>query len=161
MAHNIVPGQRFGRLVVVSEADPVLRTYPGRTRRIRRVRCACDCGAERIVRLSNLLAKNGTRSCGCLIADLAHGRRKHGGAAEIGGRMPEYRIWSAMINRCTNPNDHLYRPGVRVCKRWRSFELFLADVGRRPDKALMLRRINQRAGYRPGNVAWLPRSVTA
>ena len=59
-------GQRFGRLTVVSEAEP---HYPQNGFRKRRWLCRCDCGAETIVLQSNLIPDHGTRSCGCLSAN--------------------------------------------------------------------------------------------
>ena len=51
-------GQRFGLLTVSSSA----LTRAGRDRA---VQCACDCGANTVVRLGNLLSGT-TKSCGCL-----------------------------------------------------------------------------------------------
>ena len=56
-------GQRFHNLTVVSEAEPY---YPQKGFKKRRWLCQCDCGAETVVLQSNLTAKHGTRSCGCL-----------------------------------------------------------------------------------------------
>ena len=55
-------GQRFGRLVVVSEAEPVI---DNQGYRVRRYTCLCDCGNTKIIRLSNL-RRGQTKSCGCL-----------------------------------------------------------------------------------------------
>lgn len=59
---NLVPGARFGRLLVDSEATP--HTTPsGQTHRY--ANCVCDCGKKKRVKLSHL--KSGlTQSCGCL-----------------------------------------------------------------------------------------------
>lgn len=55
-------GQKFGRLIVLSEGD--VHTSPNGTR-FRRVICRCECGKEKLIRTNNL--RNGTtRSCGCL-----------------------------------------------------------------------------------------------
>lgn len=55
--------QRFGRLVVVRRAE---EDRKGRPQWI----CKCDCGEETLV-TSNHLRTGGTRSCGCLIKELA------------------------------------------------------------------------------------------
>lgn len=56
-------GQRFGKLVVIGQADPI---YTKAGKPIRRWNCRCDCGNELIVLQNALTAtKNGTRSCGC------------------------------------------------------------------------------------------------
>lgn len=52
-------GQRFGKLLVVSETDE--RTKKGRKKYI----CKCDCGNTKIVGGDSLNA--GTKSCGCLL----------------------------------------------------------------------------------------------
>src|ERR1035437_9159863 len=86
------------------------------------------------------------------------GRLRHG--ATLGGHpTTEYRIWSNMNNRCRNPNHGKYKyyggRGIRVCARWRQFELFLDDVGPRPSMKYTLDRFPNRDGdYEPGNVRW-------
>ena len=55
-------GRRFGRLVTVSEADPVI---DNQGHKVRRVTCLCDCGNTKTIRLSNL-RRGQTKSCGCL-----------------------------------------------------------------------------------------------
>lgn len=55
-------GRRFHSLTIIAELEPHQRPYGGGTLRHFAVRC--DCGAERVVRLQNLLSGN-TRSCGC------------------------------------------------------------------------------------------------
>ena len=47
-------------------------------------------------------------------------------------RTPEYKAWSAMIQRCSNPKDSRYYShggrGIKVCDEWRaSFENFYKD----------------------------------
>lgn len=69
-----------------------------------------------------------------------------------------YRSWSAMINRCLNPNNSSYASygerGITVCDRWREdFQNFLADVGERPP-GTSLDRINPDGNYEPGNCRW-------
>nr|DAM35837.1 MAG TPA: AP2 domain protein [Caudoviricetes sp.] len=60
-AKKEIIGERFGRLVVVSEVEPII--YRGN--KLRRFRCKCDCGNEIDTGLSNLVSGN-TLSCGCL-----------------------------------------------------------------------------------------------
>ena len=70
----------------------------------------------------------------------------------------EYCAWKLMNQRCrpTAVKRHVYYDrGITVCARWRrSFEAFLADVGRRPSSKHSLDRIKNHLGYRPGNVRW-------
>lgn len=70
----------------------------------------------------------------------------------------EYRAWSNMIQRCTNPKKDAFKyygaRGVTVCERWRSYDSFLADVGVAPSPRHSLDRINPTGHYEPGNVRW-------
>lgn len=72
---------------------------------------------------------------------------------------PEYSAWKAMKHRCLNPRNHVYRlyggAGITVCERWRKFEHFIADMGRKPsDKHTLDRYPNQKGNYEPGNCRW-------
>ena len=58
-------GERFGRLVVLSQAPD---GFDKKGSRQRYWNCICDCGAEKVVRGPNLTYK-GVRSCGCLLRD--------------------------------------------------------------------------------------------
>jgi hypothetical protein len=103
---------------------------------------------------------------------MPHVKRTRGpgrhGHCKGGTRPPEYGIWSAMIQRCLNPNCREYpyygARGIRVCDRWleaQGFPNFLADVGRRPAGHLSLHRTNNDGDYAPGNVAWAERRAQA
>lgn len=67
-------GQRFGRLVVLSEADPV--RYPsGQVKR--RWVCRCDCGAGATI-IGQNLTRGATASCGCLSKEQSARRASEG-----------------------------------------------------------------------------------
>jgi hypothetical protein len=43
-----------------------------------------------------------------------------------------YPVWSAMLQRCENPNHQDFRNygkrGIKVCERWHSFPTFIEDI---------------------------------
>lgn len=59
---EVVPGDRYGQLTIVSEAERSV-TASGRTRRM--FNCRCDCGQVIAVDLGNLRSGH-SESCGCV-----------------------------------------------------------------------------------------------
>lgn len=145
-------GQRFGRLVVLG--------YVGSVKRRTHWLCRCDCGKESVAAGGNL--RSGiTQSCGCLHSELLiRSNTTHG----MAHRTPEYRSWTAMLTRCTNPNSPNYPNyggrGISVCDRWRSFENFYADMGPRPD-GCSVDRIDVNGNYEPDNCRWATKATQA
>lgn len=138
-------GKRFGRLTVIS-AKAVINGHLFWT-------CICDCGRKKDVAGQKL--RNGeVGSCGCLYRDSRTScRTTHGGS-----RWPEYRVWKAMRERCEKSYSSGYAmygaKGIRVCRRWKKFENFIADMGRRPTNANSLERVDGAKGYSPSNCRW-------
>lgn len=78
----------------------------------------------------------------------------------VGGKPPEYFVWSEMIRRCHNQKHPRYADyggrGVHVCDAWRgNFAAFIEHVGWRPSPELTLDRIDNNRGYEPGNIRWV------
>lgn len=156
-------GDRFGRLLVVSEA-------PRRSDNVRRVIVRCDCGKEKDVSTLNLLS-GGTQSCGCLhsetsrirgLATWGKSRRKHGL-----GNHPLGSVYYKMRDRCSNPKNRAWKNyggrGITLCDEWReSLEPFIEWAKENGHASgLHLDRIDNNGPYAPWNCRWVTPKVNA
>lgn len=141
--------RKFGRLNVVSENG---RTKNGKVL----WKCVCECGNIKNIESYSLLSGH-TKSCGCFRKEITKKRAITHGM----GNTPIYAIWTAIKQRCNNPNCKSYKNyggrGITICKRWLKFKNFFKDMGKRP-KGLTIERINNDKGYSSDNCEWATRT---
>lgn len=141
MNHSLkLLGTRFGRLVVINRNG----SKDGKST----WQCICDCGKQTIVK-GVYLTRGATQSCGCFRGE---NHRTHGKS-----HSPEYGSWSSMHTRCYNNKHQQWHNyggrGIKVCSKWRKFENFLEDMGKRPP-GHSLDRIDTNGGYNKLNCRW-------
>ncbi len=141
-------GTKHGRLLILS----VEKREKGRF-----YHCLCDCGTNKLIQDSALRR---TLSCGCLNAELKKSRIKHGMK-----RSPKYSVWGGILTRCDNEKDLNYKKygarGITICDRWRKFENFYSDMGKRPSANYSIDRIDNSKGYFKENCRWATLIVQA
>jgi hypothetical protein len=96
-------------------------------------------------------------SCGCLQKELFGDANRTHGLSKI----PEYRMYHAMLDRCYRPSNTHYPDyggrGIGVFPEWLGpggFERWLAYIGPRPKGMTQDRFPNPDGNYEPGNVRW-------
>jgi len=79
---------------------------------------------------------------------------------ELAKQFPsETAAWWSARQRCYDPNNQNFRfyggKKIAMCKRWKSFAVFLRDMGTR-QPGTYLARIDKAGNYEPGNCVWAP-----
>lgn len=150
-------GKRFGAWTVL-EISPI-RTSPHSD-----WICRCDCGVTRVVR-GQPLRNGSSTSCGCESSENMSKRKLRPDSPPQPIKDPEKRAWHSMNTRCSPNNKanrrNYYDRGIRVCERWKSYDAFLADMGKIPHRGYTLDRINPERGYEPDNCRWADKLTQA
>lgn len=113
----------------------------------------CSCGRQAVVAGSSLRSGK-TRSCGCYGAE----QRKVATTKHSQSNTPLYKVWTAMKQRCSNPNDSGYQHygarGITYHPDFETFEGFYAYVKDLYVPGLEMDRIDNDGDYTYGNLRW-------
>ncbi len=140
-------GQTVSDFLVLSETSESAGGYS------RYVVACTACNSEKVVYKTALLAK----SVLCRVCTLTNHVRGSKSALYTHGQPYSiaYQYWKGMWNRCRRST--LYKDRMPP-DSWRSYEVFMADVGEPPSEVdggkTTLDRINNELPYGPGNVRW-------
>jgi len=132
-------GQRVGKFTVLYEVERLSLPCGQKNRAFR---CLCDCGNEKIVRLSHL-TRGKIQSCG----------HCNGINGFVGTKI--HNVWRGMLNRVKDSyfQSHLYnQKGIIVCPEWKSFKVFKEWAYNNGfNDSLFIDRIDNLKGYYPEN----------
>ena len=142
MKLSIRKGQRFGKLFVIREVEP-FKQPSGQTQR--GFLCKCDCGKEKVIRLSALIRLR-TTSCGCQ-SKIWNG--------ESTTRL--WKTWKAMKERVhlsSFIHVHRYKErGITIDKEWDENYFAFKDWALKNGYTdnLQMDRIDNNGNYEPSN----------
>lgn len=110
--------------------------------------CKCEiCGNKTEVSRPNLRSGN-TKDCGCKRSEkISNTHKKHGYS-----KSSTWSSWSKLRQRVITKKNNTYA-NIDYDKRWDSFELFLEDMGERPE-GHSIDRIDNTKGYYKENCRW-------
>ena len=146
-----ISGRRFGRILVLSQADSLGRGA--------RWNCRCDCGREYVVPAVSIHSGN-TRGCSCRVASVGSKSNRWKGHGEIGSA-----VWGQIEARATSRGLAFE---LTIEDAWALFEkqkglCAISGVpigfGKRSEKTASLDRRDSAKGYFLGNVQWTHKTI--
>lgn len=130
-------GDKFERLTVTAVTDKQIKGS-------QIFECQCSCGTKLEVAGYNLVSGN-TTSCGCKRTESNKARATHNMAGT-----DTYQYWGDLVKRSR-------KQAIELDTKWLNFNVFLQDVGVRP-QSYVLGRLDITQGYKKGNAVWMPRN---
>lgn len=143
MEFKKLAGKKYNRLLLLKciSINPI------------KYKCKCECGNIKELRIYDIV-KEKIKSCGCLNKE----KRKTSKLIHGESHSPTYNTWKNLRSRCNNIKNNSYKDygarGIKVCDRWKSFNLFLLDMGKKPSSKFQIERLDNNKGYCKENCTW-------
>lgn len=121
--HLNLLGERFGQLTVIKELPYRINKF-GKKEYM--WLCQCDCGETIEECTHNLRQGCAVRCRQCYLPDFRNANKTHGESHN-----PLYDVWTAIKQRCYNPNDNNYPNyggrGIKMCDDWKNNYISFRD----------------------------------